>query len=35
MTISSALAKRPAAAIVAQAAGPKLPSYVNREQARR
>jgi integrase len=34
MVSSAALAKRPAAAIVAQAAGPKLPSYVSREQAR-
>jgi hypothetical protein len=30
----AALAKSPAAAIVAQAAGPRLPSYVTREQAR-
>ena len=34
MVSSAALAKRPAAALVAQAAGPKLPSYVSREQAR-
>jgi integrase/recombinase XerD len=34
MANSAALAKRPAAAIVAQAAGPKLPSYVTRPQAR-
>lgn len=34
MVDSAALAKRPAAAIVVQAAGPKLPSYVTREPAR-
>ncbi len=34
MTNPAALARRPAAAIVAQAARPKLPSYVTREQAR-
>lgn len=34
MADSTALANRPAAAIVARAAGPKLPSYVTREQAR-
>ena len=34
MPDSAVLARRPAAAIVAQAAGPKLPSYVTREQAR-
>jgi integrase/recombinase XerD len=34
MADSATLAKRPAAAIIAQAAGSKLPSYVTREQAR-
>jgi len=34
MANPAALARRPAAAIVAQVAGPKLPSYVTREQAR-
>jgi hypothetical protein len=32
--MSRALAQRPASAIVAQAAGDRLPSYVTREQAR-